>query len=92
MGGSALSGSSLSLSANIASFSPLFSADHRTRRWNGEKPEGARGESSEYMHYVSYPTVKKTALRVGTRGTSGAPGRMRCMIMSQAHSLEGTSD
>lgn len=36
------------------------------------KKRVARGELLEYMHYVSYPTEKKTALRVGMRAAGGA--------------------
>lgn len=57
-----------------------------------EKKEGARRESLECMHYVSYPTVKKTALRVGTRAASSAPRWMQRMLMRELHLLEGTYD
>lgn len=58
---------SLSISLIIAGFNSLFRMGPKNQ---GEK--GARRELLEYMHYVSYPTEKKTALRVGMRAAGGA--------------------
>lgn len=42
------------------------------RIWRGKKKELVRRELLESMHYVSYPTEEKTALRVGMRAAGGA--------------------